>query len=163
MKTRHARMKLVALLIALIALAAIWAGWGAGRVAAIEDSEEMPPPFGLAMGQTARLSILNSSTESGIIIIGGKFLDSAGRTLAQPVGRGLISPGQFMSFDLDGDSLDVTRDRFGRIQLRAVVTALGGPSTRNLDVSLEVFDNVTGKTTAFIADIKGFSPPPDGD
>ena len=162
MKTRHPRTKLIALVIALAASAAIWAAWGAGRVAAIEDSEEMPPPFGLAMGQTARLNILNSGTESGIIIIGGKFLDSAGRVLVE-IKLHPISPGQFMSFDLDGDSLDVTRDRFGRIQVRAVVTALGGPDTRNLHVSLEVFDNVTGKTTAFIADIKGFSPPPEPD
>ena len=156
MKIRNTRTKLIAVVIGMVALAAVWAVWGTGRVLAIEDSEEKPPPFGLAQGQTARLNILNSSTESGIIIIGGKFLDSAGRVLVE-IKLHPISPGQFMSFDLDGDSLDVTRDRFGRTQVRAVVAAIGNPDVKNLRVSLEVFDNVTGKTSFVI------TPPPEPD
>jgi hypothetical protein len=109
----------------------------------------MPSPFGLASGQTARLNLWNPGR---FAIVGPeyRFLDSAGRILAQSEGRLVIQPRQFVSFDLNRDSLNVFPDRFGRIQLQAVVTALGGPDTR-LHVSVEVFDNETGKT-AFVVE-----------
>jgi hypothetical protein len=68
-----------------------------------------------------------------------------------------------VSFDLDGDSIGHTRDRFGRVQAQAVVTAIGNPEVKNLHVSVEVFDNATGRTTSFISAgvIKGFDPQPD--
>ena len=54
-----------------------------------------------------------------------------------------------MSFDLSADELDAVRDRFGRIQMRAVVTGVGNPNeiSGSLHASVEVIDNATGKTT----------------
>ena len=72
-----------------------------------------------------------------------------GRVIAQSDGRVFLPTDQFRSFDVNGDSLDVERDRFGRIELRAVVTAIGNPEENNLKVSVEVIDNTTGKTTVF--------------
>ena len=141
--------KLPGIAIALVAAAVIWVGWPASRVLAVEDPENMPAPFGLARGQTARLNILNNGAERGYNI-DWKFLDNMGRVIAEGPQPHLVLSRQFVSFDVDGDSLDVLRDRFGRVQLRAVVTAVGNPDTKNLRVSLEVFDNDTGKTSFVI-------------
>jgi hypothetical protein len=140
--------------IVLLAAAGIWSCWPSSRVLAIEDPESSPVPFGLALGQTVRLNILNKGQERGCVIY-WKFLDSAGRVLAEDPQRQIIPPGQFVSIDVDGSGLGTMGDRFGRIQLRAVVTAAGNPVTKNLKVSLEVFDNETGRTSFVI------SPPPE--
>ncbi len=91
---------------------------------------------------------VNNCKASGYVI-NWKFLDSMGRVIAQSDGRVFLPTDQFRSFDVNGDSLDVERDRFGRIELRAVVTAIGNPEEKNLKVSVEVIDNTTGKTTVF--------------
>lgn len=152
MKAKNRATKLLATTLALVAAAVIWSASPARQVLAVADVESIPPPFGLAVGQTARINVFNNGEESGIIIY--SFLDSQGRVLAQSE-RVMAPPGHIMSFDLDGDSIDRVRDRFGRVQMRAVVTALGGPDTKNSRVSLEVFDNATGKTSFVII------PPPD--
>jgi hypothetical protein len=137
-------MKVIAIGFALSFV--IWTGWSPGPVKAVEDPECMPPSFGLARGQAARLNIVNTGEERGYII-NWKFLDRTGRVVSEGPQPHLIPVDQFKSFDLDADSLAIAGDQFGRIQLRAVVTALGGPDTKNLHVSLEVFDKDTGKTT----------------
>lgn len=150
MKTRNRRTKLIAVALTLVAFAAILTTWDARRVDALaEDHNQFVA--GLSSGQTARLSVLNSGEAKGIII-DYKFFDSLGRVLQAPPDpdRQLIPPGQMRSFDLNADDLNVMRDRFGRIQVLAVVRALGGPDTKNLHASLEVFDNATGKTTVVI-------------
>ncbi|HZF39514.1 MAG TPA: hypothetical protein VE715_11865 [Blastocatellia bacterium] len=45
----------------------------------------------------------------------------------------------------------------------AIIRTIGDPGIKNLHISLEVFDNATGKTTAFVSPalIKGFNPQPD--
>jgi hypothetical protein len=145
------RTKLFATAITLALATVIWAVGGAGLVGAIQDSEDMPVPFGIAQGQSARINILNVG-DGGIIIIGGKFLDSR-NNLLMDFGREPteVAPGHIMSVDFFGDRSAAPRDGFGRIQMRAVVTTLGGPDTkRDLLISVEVIDNATGKTTALI-------------
>ncbi|MCI0387301.1 MAG: hypothetical protein MOB07_00810 [Acidobacteria bacterium] len=150
MKTAKTTTKLFAMVIALVTAATIWFAWGARRAQAVADSETVLSPIGITFGQTARLSVLNSGESKGIIIH-WKFLDSAGRTLARGPEPHLIPTNQFRSFDVNGDELGAERDRFGRIQMRAVVTLLGGPDTRGSNgahcVSVEVIDNASGKTT----------------
>jgi len=133
----------------LLAAAGIWNCWPSSRVLAVQDPESAPAPFGLALDQTARLNILNKGEERGYVI-NWKFLDSAGRVLAGDPQRQIIPPGQFVSIDVDGSGLGTMGDRFGRIQLRAIVTTVGNPDTKNLRVSLEVFDNSTGRTSFVI-------------
>ena len=94
--------------------------------------------------------MLNCGEEKGLVT-DWKFLDGAGRTLARGPEPHIIPAGQFRSFDVNGDELGAERDRFGRIQMRAVVTMLGGPDTKGKKgepcVSVEVIDNATGRTT----------------
>lgn len=150
MKTAKTTTKLFATVLALGAVAAIWSAWGARQTQAIQDSEMILSPIGITFGQTARLNVLNSGEAKGLVI-NWKLLDSAGRTMAQGPEPQIIPPGQFRSFDVNGDDMSAERDRFGWIQMRAVVTMLGGPDTRDNKgehcVSVEVIDNATGKTS----------------
>jgi len=152
MKTAKTTKKLFVTAIALVTTVAIWATLGARRAQAFQGSETFLPyieQVGIASGQTARLSALNSNAEREFII-DWRFLDSQGRILAQSREPQLIPPGQMRSFDLNADEVNATMDRFGRVQVIAIIRTLGGPDTKNLHTSLEVFDNSTGKTTVFV-------------
>ncbi|HKQ79017.1 MAG TPA: hypothetical protein VJ810_35290 [Blastocatellia bacterium] len=161
MKTAKTTTKLIAMAIALVTAAAIWFTWGARHAQAIQDSEDFPSPIGIARGQTVRLTVLNIG-ERAVVGPEYRLLDSAGRTLAKTPEPHLIPPAQFRSFDFDlPEPPPGLADNFGRIQARAVM--IGNPKPKNLRVSLEVFDNDTGKTTIFFPTetIKGFNPQPD--
>jgi hypothetical protein len=161
MNTRSSKMKLIVMVIVLMAAAIGWVTWPADRALAIQDSEDRPSPFGIAFGQTARLTVLNGGDRG--YVIDWKFVDGQGRTLAGTRQPEVIPPGQFVSFDLGGDSIGLARDHFGRVQAQAVVTSIGNTNDKNLHVSVELFDNATGRTTSFISAgvIKGFNPPPE--
>ena len=152
MKTKNTQTNLFALTFAvvLIALATIWFGWNVNSVKAVEDSEINSFPWGVTFGQTARLNVLNCGDEQGIII-DYKFLDSDGRVLVRGPEPDRIAPGKTVSYDVN--DVNAPRDRFGRIQMRAVVEGIGNPDTfqRNVSVSVEVIDNATGKSTLFVA------------
>jgi len=154
MKTKNTQTKLVALTFAvvLIALAAIWFGWNTNSVQAVQDSEINSFSFGAAVGQTARLNVLNCGDDQGFII-NWKFLDGNGSVLKRSPEPRNIPPGKTISFDVNADELNAPRDRFGRIQMRAVVKGLGGPDTfnRNASVSVEVIENATGKSALFVS------------
>ncbi len=143
MKTRNASMKLIAMVIAVVIATAVWTIWGANRAEAIIAIFVPTDSFGVGRGQTARLNVLNRGEEE--IVTYWSFLDAEG-TVLREAARVPIGPGHTMSFDLNGDAHDHLRDAFGRIQLRAVVSALRA-DTKNLGVNVEVFDNDTGKTT----------------
>ena len=98
-------------------------------------------PVGITFGQTARVNLSNTSDRT-IIIIGGKFFDSDGNILAE-FGRQVIESGKIMSFDLNAD--DIVREN-NRIQIRGVIES-PEPHLRGAAISVEVFENNTGKTT----------------
>jgi hypothetical protein len=134
MKTRSTSPILIAFLLAFLA-------FGASKAHAIIII--CHPSVGIAMGQTARVNVLNLS-DRAIIIIGGKFLDADGNVLAEF--RGTIEPRKTMSFDLDRDTL--VREE-NRIQVHAALES-PEPHRRQALVSLEVFNNADGKTTVFL-------------
>jgi hypothetical protein len=101
-------------------------------------------PVGITFGQTARVNLSNTS-DRAIIIIGGRFFDSDGNTLAE-FGRQVIEPGKIMSFDLNAD--DIVRES-NRIQIRGVIES-PEPHLKGAMISVEVFNNADGKTTVFI-------------
>ena len=165
MKTAKTTTKLFATAIALVTVAAIWITSGARQTQAVQGSEDLLPyieQIGIVSGQTARLNVINSGETSGIVI-NWRFLDNQGRILAQSREPQLIPPGQMRSFDLNADEVNTTMDRFGRVQVIAIIRTLGGPDTKDLHTSLEVFDNATGKTTVFVSPtfVGGVNPPPD--
>jgi hypothetical protein len=135
---------------AALAATILWTSWPVGQVKAIQDSEDFPPPFGLAQGQTARLTLLNAG-DRAVEDTDYKFLNSRGEVLAQSAARIVIRPGQFRSFDFDlPNPPPGIVDFFGRVQVRAVVSTIGDPDIKNLRVSVEVFDNATGRTSFVI-------------
>ena len=155
-KTRSTKVLTLVITTALVATAAMITSWPARQVQAIQDSEDFPTPFGLAQGQTARLTVLNTGDQQGYVT--WKFLDSLGRTLAQTPEPHLIPPGQFRSFDFDlPNPPPGIVDIYGRIQVRALVSAIGNPDEKALRTSIEVLDNATGRTSFIIQSL----PEPD--
>lgn len=148
----------VVFITALCVLAAI--GWNADSVQAVRDFEINSHSWGVAPGQSARLNILNCGEDQGFVV-NWTFLDGDGGVLKRGPEPHIIPPGKTVSFDVNGDELNAPRDRFGRIQMRAVVKGLGGPDTfnRNINVSVEVIDNTTGRSSLFVsaAAVKGCS------
>ncbi len=161
----------------LLIIAAILIWWGVGsrlhpergtvvaQAALLQPLEGERPSstscaFGIAPGQIARLNVLNNGEEQGLII-NWKFLaedHSELKASREPV---TIAPGGISSFDIADDEIPRPRDRFNRVQLRAVIYSLGGPDTfeRDAGLSIEVFDKATGRTAFFISPgaVKGCS------
>ena len=99
--------------------------------------------FGCATGQVARINAVNlGGPDTRPIQVEMMFLDGTGAV----VGRDMqtIAPGQAVFFDFLFEGREENR-----IELRAVVTALGGPDTKNLKTTVEVFDAETGRNTIF--------------
>ena len=135
MKIPHYLTKMIAVVAALLML-------GASHASAIVIDWV---PVGIAFGQTARANILNTS-DRAIIMIGGRFVDSDGSVLGEF--RGSIDPGKIMSFDLNRDTLPRPENR---VQIHVVIEG-PEPHLRKARMSLEVFNNADGITTAFIGD-----------
>lgn len=153
----HTRSTTVLAVLTMVAAALVWASMPSRPVHAIQDSEDFPPPFGLAEGQTARLTLFNSG-DTAIVGPEYRFLNSRGDILRQSVDQIVILPGQFRSIDFDlPNPPPGTVDIFRRAQIRAEVKVIGNPNDTDLRVSVEVFDNATGKTSFVI------TPPPEPD
>jgi hypothetical protein len=134
--------------VALVTVAVICLAVGVRRIEAIQDSEDFPSPIGIARGQTLRVTALNAG---GRAIVGPEYrlLDSTGKVLASTPEPHLIPPGEFRSFDVSlPEPPPAIADQFGRIQVRLVVANQNDP---NLRLSLEVFDNDSGRTTMFLS------------
>src|SRR5262245_39213518 len=102
-------------------------------------------PFGVAFGQTARVSLLNTS-DHAIIINDFMFLDGNGSVFGEF--RGEIAPGKMIFFDLNRDTL--ARDT-NRLEIYAQIEARGS-NLKGAVASIEVFNNADGKTTLFFQD-----------
>jgi hypothetical protein len=163
MKPQNRSTKLFTMVIALAALATVWSILPARRMSAIGDVNDKTSPIGIASGQVARLTVLNRGDVRGFEWCRARFLDSDGNVLVEFIREPVVvASGQMISFDLDGDSLEKLRDAFGRVQIRAEVTASGAassgvPSTglfsrESLRVTVEVFNKADGKTVVFIGD-----------
>ena len=102
--------------------------------------------FGCATGQVARINAVNiGDPDDRPIEVEMMFLDGTGAV----VGRDMqtIAPGQAVFFDFLFEGREENR-----IELRAIVSVLGGPDTKDLKTTVEVFDADTGRNTIFIGD-----------
>jgi len=134
-------------LLPALALVAIFALCGAAYAQASPEPHLRTGMLGVARGQVARINAVNiGNPDTRPIEIELMFLDETGVV----VGRDMktVAPGEAAFFDV---MFDETR-RENRVELRAVVTALGGPDTRILRTTVEVFDADTGKNTVFVQD-----------
>ena len=141
-----AQTTLSKLLPGCVALAAIFS-LGAATSAQAAFNGFKTGMFGVARGQIARINAVNvGNPNERPIEIEMMFLDEMGVV----VGRDMktIAPGEAAFFDV---RFDPTREE-NRVPLRAVVAGLGGPDTRNLRATVEVFDGDSGKNTIFIQD-----------
>ncbi|HEX8077417.1 MAG TPA: hypothetical protein VF511_06345 [Chthoniobacterales bacterium] len=120
----------------------------APSVNAADAQRRQTDAVGVSSGQTLRLNLFNRGDERGIFV-NWRFLDAEGALVAaseRPIAVGLS---KVVSIDLNRDAIPRAGNRH---QLRAEVNAIGDPNLRNLRVTLEVFDNATGKTTVFVDD-----------
>ena len=132
-------------LLPALALVAIFSLCAAASAQATPEPHLRTGMFGIARGQIARINAVNvGNPDIRPIQIEMMFLDETGVVVGRD--RKTIAPGEAAFFDV---MFDPTRGE-NRVELRAVVTALGGPDTRILRTTVEVFDADTGRNTIFI-------------
>jgi hypothetical protein len=103
---------------------------------------------GIAKGQIARLNIVNTSDDLGLpspTIVMGFTVNPRSERLAQTTVT--LDPGVSAYLDLSWDA--IARPGENRHQVRAEVTADNDPMSACV-VTLEVFDNETGKTMVYL-------------
>jgi len=105
--------------------------------------------YGLANLQIARFNVANiGNPNQRAVQVELLFLDSTGTVLAQSAQT--VLPGRAVSFDLPFSMLATNENR---IQLRSVARAEGPfEAIKNLKMSVELFDEDSGKTAVFIDD-----------
>ena len=185
MRTRYIFTKL-SIAIALIALAATGATLQMRRVNARPMPTAVENQAGLGMvgitrGQTVRVNIVNLIPPGPCRVIrpgdpnlppgpchvlltfrdanGQPFTDSNGQVIGQVVE---LQGGQSAFLDLNGDNFAggiSTNGAPARLQLRPVVRVLDAPFPTPWRATMEVFDNVSGRTSVFAS----FEPPGDPD
>ena len=139
MKTQNALIKPLAIAMALAALFV-----ATPLRAAPAPHLRQTPSVGVTFGQTLRLNLLNLGEDRGIVI-NWSFIDGDGVLVAASERAVEVAPGKVVSIDLNRDALTRAGNR---VQLRAVAQASDDLNIKTLLVTLEVFDNATGKTTA---------------
>ena len=129
-----------------LALIAIFSLCAAASAQAGPEPHLKSGMFGCAIGQVARINAANlGGPDTRPIQVEMMFLDGTGAVVGRDTQ--MIAPGQAVFFDV------FFAGREGnRIEMRAVVTALGGPDTKDLKTTVETFDADTGRNTIFIGD-----------
>jgi hypothetical protein len=127
-----------------LALIAIFSLCAAASAQAGPEPHLRSGMFGCATGQVARINAVNiGNPDARPIQVEMMFLDRTGAV----VGRDMqtIAPGQAVFFDFLFEGREENR-----IELRAIVSVLGGPDTKDLKTTVETFDAETGRNTIFI-------------
>jgi hypothetical protein len=106
--------------------------------------------FGVAIGQVARINAANlGGPDTRPIQVEMMFLDETGAVVGRDTQ--MIAPGQAVFFDAGVREAN-------RIELRAVIDAIPPQRpSKNLKVTIEVFDADTGRNTVFIGDLNEHS------
>jgi hypothetical protein len=169
MKTRNRSKKLLTMTLALSVLAAVCAVWGARPAQAIVIVGGKTGLFGIAVGQKVRISTVNVAQTRGIINPCVAVLDMAGNVIAEYEAGAPLSAGQGTFFDFDAGLLALRAGQ--RAQIRVEVELEPAPGATGRDariqpddaiVTVEVFDNDTGKTMFTMpVTLKGFNPQPE--
>lgn len=159
--TSRRPVRLATVAFALVSLSA----WGASSALAAQPPEPGRIAFGqigIVAGQSVQLNVVHTGLidppePDKPIVVELKLLDANGNTLASSVER--VLPGHSASLTFQGPPQP---DRTGRVSLRGLVSFSDPPEPERqgrarLVSTLEVFDNVTGRTSFVLAD------PPDPD
>jgi hypothetical protein len=103
---------------------------------------------GIARGQTVRLNVVNTSADANLpspTIAMGYTINPRSERLERTTVT--LHPGDSAFLDLGADAVAGQGEK--RHQVRAEVSAVNDPTSACV-VTLEVFDNETGKTTVFL-------------
>ena len=152
MEIKNRSTKLFTMVITLAAISVIWMTWLANRSAARDETGEEFLAYGvtsISSGQTARLHMVSVGI-SDLQIVDLQMFDTAGNLLTHSTDR--IVPGSAVSLDLPfSEQSGVTTDR---LEFYAVVQFLSprGRDKGYLIPSLEVIDDITGKTIHIFVD-----------
>jgi hypothetical protein len=166
MKTLNRSKKLLAMTLALSVLAAVCAIWGARPAQAIIITGGKTGLFGIAVGQKVRISTVNlAQTRGGIVPCFGIF-DMAGNKIAGHEMGTPLMVGQGTFFDWDASLLGLREGQRAQIRVEVELEPAPGATGRiariqpdDAIVTVEVFDNDTGKTTFTIPlTLSGFNP-----
>ena len=148
----------VAIFLAIAGGGTIWFTMHAKAQGAPTSEYYAYPMLGIARGQTARLNVVTVGIEKEMLME-LSFLDSQGRTLARSVERAI--PGRAVSLALHFASVprpvgDQVGGDANRVAIRALVrlTDRVGHGGYILN-SLEVIDDVTGRTLVLAVDPAG--------
>ena len=134
-------------LLPALALVAIFSLCGAASAQATPEPHLRTGMFGVARGQLARINAVNiGNPDVRPIQVEMMFLDETGNIVGRDIKT--VMPGHAVFFDV---FFDPHREE-NRIEMRGVVAVLGGPDTRNLKTTVEIFDAETGRNTIFIQD-----------
>src|SRR6266496_4816434 len=153
----------------------------ASRSEAADQTNERPIYFGvvgLASLQTARLNVVSIGDQNlippGPCRIGLSFLDARGIIINDRNGRPMatqldVAQGASGLLDMSAGAIIVVGGFNGRVQFRALVQLPPAPRDGSVDPcanvipTLEIFDQLTGRTALFLhpALIRGFDPQPD--
>ena len=129
-----------------LALIAIFSLCAAASAQAGPEPHLRTGMFGVAIGQVARINAANlGGPDTRPIQVEMMFLDGTGAVVGRDTQ--MIAPGQAVFFDV----FFAGREE-NRIELRAIVSVLGGPDTKDLKTTVETFDAETGRNTIFIGD-----------
>src|SRR6266496_2668098 len=151
------------------------------RCEAVDQTNERPIYFGavdLANLQTARLNVVSVGDPNiippGPCRIGLSFLDAKGIIINDRNGRPMatqlaVVQGASGLLDMSAGAIIIVGGFNGRVQFRALVQLPPAPRDGSADPcanvipTLEIFDQLTGRTALFLhpALIRGFDPQPD--
>jgi hypothetical protein len=166
MKTRNRTTKLLAITLALGVLAAVCAIWGARPAQAIIITGGKTGLFGITGGQTVRISTVNLAQNRGGIVPCFGVFDIAGNKIAGHEMGAPLPVGQGTFFDWDASGLGLRQRQRAQIRVEVELEPAPGATGRmariqpgDAIVTVEVFDNETGKTTFTIPlTLSGFNP-----
>ena len=130
-------------LLPALALIAILSLCAAATAQASPEPHLRSGMFGCATGQVARINAANlGGPDTRPIQVEMMFLDGTGAVVGRDMQ--MIVPGQAVFFDFLFEGRQENR-----IELRAIASVLGGPDTKDLKTTVEVFEAETGRNTIF--------------
>jgi hypothetical protein len=151
MRFSNPSFNLFACLFALMVLMAISATPGEAIIVIDGGKTGM---IGITDGQTLRINLANVGSSAGAFEPCIKVFDAMGNLVAEFEGDRLLA-GMAASFDLNRDDI---LDSRGRLELRVEIELQVPDDTNtrrvrdNIRITVEVFDNATGKTAVFWGD-----------
>jgi hypothetical protein len=141
-----------------IAAAVVLAGTALARTATAFNPQPDPPfgMIGIAQGQTARLNLVNTASPDAVLLAPPcrarlRFLDADGNVLTHM--RVEVAAGHSTLLDYAPAFVGTNADVVGpaRAEIRAAVTFDDAELAPPCRITLEIFDNATGRTSILFA------------